>query len=200
MRLRLIFLISAFFAAGAYFATLWLAPQPPASRAMVVPGSKARVGGPFSLIDHTGKRVTDRDFRGRHMLIFFGYTHCPDICPMGLQTIFAALAQLGPRAAQIAPIFITLDPDRDTPQVLANYIESFDARLVGLTGTAPEIAAVAKSFHVHVRRPAETTANGAHHIDHTSIYYLQDQTGGYAGHFAYGTTAQALAEGIAERL
>ncbi len=200
MRLRLILIVSAFFALGAYVATLWLVPQPPVLRAMVVPGSKALVGGPFTLTDKTGKRVSDKDFRGRYMLIFFGYTFCPDVCPTGLQTISAALARLGPRAVKMAPIFITLDPERDTPQVLADYLSNFDPRLIGLTGSPEEIAAVAKAYHVYHAKVAETGSPGDYLLDHSAIYFLMDEKGDYAGHFAYGVSPDELARGIARLL
>ncbi len=87
---------------------------------------KALVGGPFSLVDHTGRKVTDKDFRGRYMLVYFGFTYCPDVCPSGLQVIAAALQKLGPKADRITPIFITVDPERDTPAQLAEYVKSFD--------------------------------------------------------------------------
>src|SRR5690349_7329011 len=106
---------------------------------------QAMVGGPFTLVDHTGKQVTDRDFRGRIMLVFFGFTFCPDVCPSGLQVIAAALDKLGPQAQKITPILITIDPERDTPAQLAAYVKSFHPRLVGLTGTPEEIAAVVKA-------------------------------------------------------
>ena len=197
MRLRLILIVSAFFSLGAYFATLWLMPPASSVRVGVVPGSKARVGGAFTLTDHTGKRVHDTDFRGRHILVFFGYTACPDICPMGLQTIGAALERLGSRADLISPIFITLDPVRDTPDVMASYIANFDPRLIGLTGTPEEIAGVAKAFHAYYSPRGD---DGKHHVDHTAIYYLQDERGEYAGHFAYGLSPDELASGIAKLL
>ena len=200
MRLRLILIVSAFFSLGAYFATLWLMPPSGSPHVGVVIGSKARVGGAFVLTDHTGKRVRDTDFRGRHMLVFFGYTACPDICPMGLQTIGAALEQLGSRADKIAPIFITLDPARDTPDVMASYVANFDPRLIGLTGTPEEIAGVAKAFHAYYSPRAESSDDGKHHVDHAAIYYLQDEAGEYAGHFAYSLNPEELASGIAKLL
>ncbi len=113
----------------------------PEARQALLPSSgptttgKALVGGPFTLTDDTGKQVTDKDYRGRYMLVFFGYTSCPDICPAGLQLISAALENLGKKADRITPIFISIDPARDTPEKLGAYVKNFNPRLVGLTGT-----------------------------------------------------------------
>ena len=105
---------------------------------------KALIGGPFTLVDQTGKTVTDQDFRGRYMLVFFGFTHCPDICPAELQVMSAALDALGPKADSVVPIFITLDPERDTQAAMAAYVKNFGPRFVGLTGSSEQIAAAAK--------------------------------------------------------
>src|SRR5690606_11015171 len=106
---------------------------------------EALVGGPFALTDHTGERVTDQDFRGRYMLVYFGYTWCPDVCPTELQVISSALDELGDKAAQIRPIFITVDPERDTVAQMADYVANFHPSFVGLTGSSEEVAAVAKA-------------------------------------------------------
>jgi protein SCO1/2 len=103
-------------------------------------------GVPFGLVDHTGRQVTDKDYAGGFMLVFFGYTFCPDICPTELQTISNAMDLLGPAAEKVRPIFITVDPERDTVEVMADYVEAFHPRLVGLTGTAEQIAAAAKVY------------------------------------------------------
>src|SRR6516162_9270048 len=113
---------------------------------------RALVGGPFTLTDHTGKRISDTEFRGKFLLVVFGFTFCPDVCPSELQLISAALDALGPRAARIVPLFVTIDPERDSPEQLATYVKSFHPRLIGLTGTPSEIAAVAKEYRVYVRK------------------------------------------------
>jgi protein SCO1/2 len=200
-RLRLILIVSAFFSIGAYAASKWLVQdQSTAGRAMVVPGSKAQVGGPFTLTDHTGKRVSNEDFRGKHILIFFGYTFCPDICQIGLQTIGASLDLLGDRANQVVPIFITLDPERDNVSAMADYLTNFDGRLIGLTGSVDEIAGVAKAFHAYSVKTGDSDAGDDYLLDHTSIYYLLDENGDYAAHFAYGRSAEQIAAEIARRL
>ena len=151
----------------------------------------ALVGGPFSLTDHTGKRVTEKDFLGKYPLIFFGYTYCPDICPTELQVMSAALDQMGTRGEAIQPVFITIDPERDTPEVLKAYVENFHPRLVGLTGTAEEIAAVAKAYRAYYSKASG--AAGDYLMDHSSILYLMGPDGKFLKHFTYTTDAKALA-------
>ncbi len=157
---------------------------------------EALVGGPFTLVDQTGKSITDKDFRGKYMLIFFGYTYCPDVCPTELQVMMAALGTLGPRAAEVQPIFITIDPDRDTPEVMQSYVENFGPSLVGLTGTAEQIAQVAKAYRVYYAKSGNTKTQD-YLMDHSSIIYLMGPDGHFVKHFTYTTDAAALAEGIA---
>ena len=157
---------------------------------------EALVGGPFTLVDQTGKSITDKDFRGKYMLIFFGYTYCPDVCPTELQVMMAALDTLGPRAAEVQPIFITIDPDRDTSEVMQSYVENFGPSLVGLTGTAEQIAQVAKAYRVYYAKSGNTKTQD-YLMDHSSIIYLMGPDGHFVKHFTYTTDAAALAEGIA---
>ncbi|MCB1433238.1 MAG: SCO family protein [Alphaproteobacteria bacterium] len=157
---------------------------------------EALVGGPFTLVDQTGKSITDKDFRGKYMLIFFGYTYCPDVCPTELQVMMAAIDTLGPRAAEVQPIFITIDPDRDTPEVMQSYVENFGPSLVGLTGTAEQIAQVAKAYRVYYAKSGNTKTQD-YLMDHSSIIYLMGPDGLFVKHFTYTTDAAALAEGIA---
>lgn len=138
---------------------------------------KAAVGGPFSLIDQTGKRVTDKDFLGRYMLVFFGFTNCPDICPAGLQVMTAALDKLGHRADDIIPVLITLDPAEDTPEKLATYLKSFHPRLVGLTGSDSDIAAAAKAYRVFYQKVPDDKDPSRYSIDHSAIFYLMGKDG-----------------------
>lgn len=138
---------------------------------------KAAIGGPFSLIDQTGKRVTEKDFLGRYMLVFFGFTNCPDICPAGLQVMTAALDKLGHRADDIVPVLITLDPAEDTPEKLATYVKSFHPRLVGLTGSDSDIAAAAKAYRVFYQKVPDDKDPSRYSIDHSAIFYLMDKDG-----------------------
>ncbi len=154
---------------------------------------KALIGGPFTLVDDTGKPVTDKDYRGHYMLVFFGYTSCPDICPAGLQLISAALDKLGPKADRVTPIFISVDPERDTAQKLAAYVKNFNSHLVGLTGTPEEIAAVAKAYKVFYQKVPNQSSPADYGMDHTSIIYLMDANGEFVTHFTPTTTVDAMA-------
>ena len=154
---------------------------------------KALIGGPFSLIDGTGKRVTEQTYRGRYMLVFFGFTSCPDVCPAGLQLMSAALEKIGPKADRITPLFITLDPERDTPEKVASFVKNFNPRIVGLSGTPDDIAKVAKAYRVYYQKvPTEGGAPGNYSLDHSSIIYLMDPKGEYVTHFTPTTTVEQL--------
>jgi cytochrome oxidase Cu insertion factor (SCO1/SenC/PrrC family) len=162
---------------------------------------KALVGGPFKLTDQHGKTVSDADFRGKYMLLVFGYTFCPDVCPAELQVVTAALDALGPLADRIQPVFITIDPERDTVSQLALYAGNFHPRLVLLTGTSAEIAEVAKAYRVYYAK-AESSANAGRDylMDHSSIIYLMGPDGQFVRHFTYTTDAAALAEQLKQAI
>jgi cytochrome oxidase Cu insertion factor (SCO1/SenC/PrrC family) len=161
---------------------------------------KAFVGGPFSLTDSSGKRVTDKHFRGRDMLVFFGFTSCPDICPASLQLISAALDKLGPKADRITPIFITIDPERDTAPKLDEYVKHFSPPIVGLTGTAEEIAAAAKAYHVYYNKVPNKGVPGDYTMDHTGIIYLMDANGDFVTHFTPATSVADMTAKLAKLL
>jgi protein SCO1/2 len=171
----------------------------PANLAGMVPLGGVQVGGPFHLVDHNGTPVADADYRGRWMLVYFGYTFCPDACPTELQTIAAALDKLGADAAKVAPLFITVDPQRDTPQVLASYVKLFDDRIIGLTGTPAQIADVARAFRVYYARAAAKD-DAAYVMDHSSFVYLMDPKGRLAAMFSQDTSVDDMAAGIQERI
>lgn len=156
---------------------------------------KALIGGPFSLVNHEGKRVSDKDFRGKKMLIYFGFTHCPDICPGSLQVISSALDKLGPAADTITPIFITVDPERDTPKLLRAYVASFHPRLVGLTGEKENVDnVVKKTFRVYAKKVEDPDQPGNYTMDHASLIYLMDENGKFVHYFPHPTSADKLAE------
>ncbi len=135
----------------------------------------ADVGGPFRLTDQSGKTVTDQDFRGRYMLIYFGYSFCPDVCPTTLGVMAEALQKLGPQERRVVPIFITIDPARDTPKVLGDYMKAFGPQFVGLTGNDAVIKDVEKRYRVYaVKRPLE---KGGYGMDHSSVLYLMGPNG-----------------------
>jgi cytochrome oxidase Cu insertion factor (SCO1/SenC/PrrC family) len=169
-------------------------------RQLTGPGATgvALVGGPFTLLDQDGRRVTEKDFRGRHMLVFFGYTYCPDICPTELQVMMAALDMLGPEAERIQPVFVTVDPERDTPEVLKSYVENFGPRLMGLTGTAGEVADMAKAYRVYYAKSGNEASPGDYLMDHSSIIYLMGPDGSFVRHFPYTTDAAKLAGELKE--
>ncbi|HTW72367.1 MAG TPA: SCO family protein [Acetobacteraceae bacterium] len=135
------------------------------------------VGGPFTLETSAGKMVTAKDFRGKYMLVYFGYTYCPDICPTTLNAVAAALDKLGPKANDLAPIFITVDPQRDTPQVMGRYTAAFSPKLIGLTGTPDEIAKVAREYRVYYAKHVTGPGPNDYSMDHSSIIYLMGPDG-----------------------
>ena len=160
----------------------------------------ALVGGPFSLVDQDGRRVTEKDFLGKYMLVFFGYTYCPDVCPTELQVMTAALDQMGPDASRIQPVFVSIDPARDTPQVLKAYVANFGPRLIGLTGTAEEVAVIAKAYRVYYAKAANSGSGTDYLMDHSSIIYLMGPDGRFLTHMAYTTDAAKLATELKETL
>ena len=158
------------------------------------------VGGPFELTDHTGRVRTERDFRGQLMLVYFGFTYCPDICPADLQAIGLALDGLGGDAARVQPLFVTVDPERDTSEHLAEYLPLFHPRLIGLTGSPDAIRKAASAYKVYFAKvPIGKEAND-YTVDHTAFIYLMDRDGNYLGFFPPGTTADRMVEIIRPRL
>lgn len=153
----------------------------------------ATVGGPFSLVNEDGVRVTDQSFPHRYKLIVFGFTFCPDICPTELQNITEALDLLGPEAPKIQPLFITIDPERDTPAVIKEYIRNFHPSLHGLTGTPEEIAVAAKAFRVYYQKVA-TPNSGVYMMDHSTVIYFMDPQGQLLTHFGPKTPPKDMAE------
>jgi protein SCO1/2 len=171
----------------AIFAGLWLAVAAAAggyvwlrsARRVLPPASsgQAQIGGPFSLIDPAGRPVTDRDFRGRFMLVYFGYTHCPDVCPTTLGKVAAALPLLGPAADKVQPIFVTVDPEHDTPGVMGRYAGQFSPRILGLTGSPAQIAQAEKAYRVYAALQRTGPGQAAYMMNHTSILYLMGPDG-----------------------
>ena len=200
MRARLIAFIVAGFLIGALAGAAVLLVTTPQGGQPVQSSGTALVGGPFSLVGADGKPVTDRDFRGRYMLIFFGFTHCPDICPAELQVIAQALEQLGDKAKNVVPIFITLDPERDTPEAMGNYVKSFGPNFVGLTGSPEAIAAAAKAYRVSYAKVEDKESAADYGVDHSALVYLMDPEGRYVTHFSYGLSAEQMAEKLGKLL
>ncbi len=194
--------ITLYVAAGLFTggALLFLFPQTfglnPTSGPQVKTSGKALIGGTFSLIDHTGKRVSEKTYAGKFMLVFFGYTNCPNLCPAQLQVMSLALKALGDDAKRIQPILITLDPQRDTVAAMARYVSDFDSRLIGLTGTPEEIRSVAENYRVFYSKEKKNTSTGNYLIELTGIIYLMDERGEFVKHFSFGVKPDQLAAGI----
>jgi protein SCO1/2 len=161
--------------------------------------SGVSVGGPFQLTDMNGQAVSEASYRGRWMLIFFGYSFCPDVCPTELQTIATALDRLGPLAAKVQPLFITIDPARDTPVALKTYVALFGNRIVGLSGSPEQIAAVARAYRVYYAK-VTPSGGGPYLMDHSAFIYLMNEKGRFVTLFGPDTSAQKLAEGLKARL
>ena len=168
------------------------------------PQPKVDIGGAFSLVNQDGKTVTEADFAGKPMLVFFGFTYCPDVCPLSLDLLGAALDKLAEtapeKAARLQPIFISVDPARDTPAQMKDYLSYFHPSLTGLTGSREQIDAVKKAFRVYAARAKDTDANGHYNVDHSSLFYLMDGDNRYLAHFTHNLTPAQLAAGLAAKL
>jgi protein SCO1/2 len=156
------------------------------------------IGGPFRLVDQDGKTVTDADLKGKWSLIYFGYTHCPDACPTALNDISIALDELGPKRSAVRPVFITVDPERDTPEVLKAYVTAFDAPILALTGTPEEVAQAAKGYRVVYAKHPE--AGGDYSMDHSSVIYVMDPEGRFTASFTHQSSPEELAERLKKLL
>jgi protein SCO1/2 len=151
----------------------------------------AAIGGPFSLTDQNGRTVTEEDFKGRPFLVFFGFTHCPDICPTTMFEISEIIKKLGPDADRVRALFITVDPERDKPAALKDYLSSFDPRISAVTGDEAAIAAVAKAYRAYFKRVP--LADGGYTMDHTAIIYLMGKDGRFVTPFSLKRTTDAAA-------
>lgn len=152
----------------------------------------AQIGGPFRLIDGDGRGITEQSFRGKAMLIYFGYTHCPDACPTALQDMATAVDKLTPALRrQVQIVFVTVDPERDTPAVMKSYTGAFDAGIEGLTGSPGAIAQAAREYRVYYAR--HTEKGGEYSMDHSSIMYLMDKQGRFVSIFTAETTPDEMA-------
>jgi protein SCO1 len=149
--------------------------------ALPVASQAAAIGGPFRLTDQDGRIISDQDMKGKPFLVFFGYDHCPDICPTTLFDISQVLHSLGPDADRIGAVYITVDPERDTPASMKDYLANFDPHLHGLTGDPAAVAAVAKSYRVYYKKVP--TEGGDYSMDHTAIVYLMDKNGRFVAPF-----------------
>jgi len=193
---RILLLLAAFLAGlAACFAVVWIvASRPP------VPGvpQTAAIGGPFKLTNQDGRTVTDQDLRGKPFLVFFGFTHCPDVCPTTLFEVSEVMRNLGDQADRVGALFITVDPERDTPAKLKEYLSSFDRHLTGLTGDPAALAAVAKGYRVYFKKvPLD---DGSYTMDHTAIVYLMGKDGRFVAPFNVKRPTEVSAAELRRRI
>ena len=153
-------------------------------------------GGPFSLVDHTGRKVTDRDFHGYFTLVFFGFTTCPDVCPTALQSVATVLQLLGNESANIRPLFVTVDPERDTPERLAKYTQGFDKSIVGLTGTPEQLRLMQTAFNIVAEKRPDPSGGQHYFMDHTAAIFLVDKEGAIRLIYPYGMGADEITADI----
>jgi protein SCO1/2 len=156
------------------------------------------IGGPFHLIDQNGKPVSDADLKGKWQLVFFGYTHCPDTCPTALNEIALALDQLGVKRGEVEIVFITVDPERDTPDVLKSYVQSFDAPIIALTGSPDAVAQAAKAYRVfYAKHPR---GDGDYDMDHSAVIYVMNPEGRFTATFTPDSSADAIVQRLQKLL
>lgn len=165
---------------------------------MLLSAHHENIGGAYTLFDTQRQKVTQDNFRGRYTALYFGYTHCIDVCPLTLDTISAALERMGPEGQNIVPVFISVDPQRDTPAVMQNYIARFSPRIVGLSGSPEQLKPVLDAFHVTVRRHDAKAAD--YLINHTSILYVMDGQNHLAGMIPIDDSAEKMAVDLARIL
>jgi protein SCO1/2 len=161
----------------------------------------AQIGGSFALTDATGKAVSDTDFRGRVMMVFFGFTHCPDMCPTTMAAYTKLLSQIDEaKAAQVAPIFISVDPERDTPEVIAKYLANFDKRIIGLTGTLEQVKQAAGVYRAYYAKATGATTANDYMVDHSGYVYLMGKDGVFINAVAYDAGEKELLRQLTEAL
>jgi protein SCO1/2 len=191
-RTKIVAVLAAFLAGGlTLVAVIWFS----------LPGQVAQpssVGGPFSLTDQNGRAVTDKDFRGEPFLVFFGFTNCPDVCPTTLYEMSEVLRRLGPDADKTAALFVSVDPERDTPEKLKTYLSSFHPRVFGLTGTEAQVDAIKKEYRVYSKKVP--LKNGDYTMDHTAVVYLMDKNGRFIAPFNLQRSADEAAADLRKRL
>jgi len=157
----------------------------------------AAIGGPFRLTDQSGQAVTEQNLKGRPTLIFFGFTHCPDVCPTSLFEISEVLRAMGKDVDKVNAYFVSVDPERDKPEVLKAYLSAFGPRFVGLTGTEEEIAATAKAYRVYVQSHKDEGAN--YTVDHSGVVYLMDKSGAFLANYSLDASPDKLAADLTKQ-
>ncbi len=193
MSKRLILPVAALvFGFGALAVALWMFFAPRVGSPL-----PSGIGGPFTLVSQDGRKVTEKDLIGKPTLIFFGYTHCPDVCPTTLFDMSEVLRKLGPDK-NVAALFITVDPERDTPEVMKDYLSSFDPRITGLSGDRPAIEQAMRNYRVYAKKVPSN--DGGYTMDHTSLIYLMDKQGRFVNPFNLERTPEEAAKDLAKYL
>lgn len=162
--------------------------------------SQSFIGGDFEMVNHRGETVTQETFKGRHMLVYFGYTFCPDVCPTELQAVTVALNDMGKKADAITPVFVTIDPERDDVAAVREYIGFFHPRLVGLTGTPAQVETITDAFGVFYAKARDTGETSDYLMDHSSLIFLMDEDGRYVTHIRTGTAPEVIARQLIDAL
>lgn len=152
----------------------------------------SELGGPFSLVDQDGVSKTDVDFKGKYMLVYFGYSFCPDVCPTGLYAMTEALNALGPQADEIQPLFITVDPERDTPRHLKTYLKNYHPKMIALTGSKEQVTAAKKAYKVYAAKAEPDGTSTDYLMDHSSVIYVMDRQGRFVTHFNHATPVEEM--------
>lgn len=184
-------------------AIIWLPPQMPDEAGMAgasVETGHANIGGAFSLTDQTGKPVTDKDLHGTLSLVFFGFSHCPDICPVTLDTFTQVMQGLGEESNQLTPVFITVDPARDTPEVMAETLSPFHPAIIGLTGSEAEVKQATSAYKAYAAKRAGQEGQDNYLMDHSGYFYLMDRQGEYIRHFSQENTPAEIIAAIQPHL
>ncbi len=198
--LKYIPLMVALFVLGGVSAMSLIASQSEQTTAQQREKGKLRalIGGAFEMVDHTNKKVTDKSYLGKYILVYFGFTYCPDICPTELQILTEALNMLPKeKSDKINILLVSIDPERDNPKQLASYVSNFHANTIGLTGTAAQTKAMAKVYRAYYKKVEDKDNSDGYTMDHSSIIYLMGPDGKYLSHFSYGTRAKVISEKIA---
>ncbi len=199
MNLKLIVILLAGLGIGGASAIALL----PSAQQALFPNTKTRttgkalIGGAFTLVNHKGQTVTDKSYSKRYKLVYFGFTYCPDVCPAGLQTMTVALDKIGKKAAsKVQPLFFTVDPERDTPAVMADYVSSFHPTLVGLTGTMEQVKKAARAYRIYFAKVKSKDVPGEYTVDHSSFFYLMSPEGAFLRHFPHSVSPEVLAKAL----
>ena len=182
------------------FAALWMMERGQEVATMRVDPQVARFAADFELTDHNGMMQADEDFRGRWMLVFFGFTKCPDVCPMGLATIAQIMDDLGSKSEAVQPLFITIDPERDTPSVLATYVPQFGSGILGLSGTPDQIERTAKTFKIYYQKIEEAASPDGYTMGHTSAFLLFDPQGDFVRLYEYNQEPAVILSDLQKRI